>query len=173
MAGQWRAGVDDGPFRLPAAAGAVLMGMASSVTREITIAAPHEKVFDIICDYARYPEFVPSVKRSRPVRKGSEVDVEFEIDLGVKTIRYVLRHVEERPRRVSWSLVSSEWMKISNGSWDLTPEGEQTRARYTVEVQVSKPMLVPQSLVDKVTDQLTRVQLPRLMEAFKHRAESA
>ncbi len=146
--------------------------MAASVTREITIGVPPEKLFDVIADYARYPEFVPSVKTCRPRRTGSTVDVEFELDLGVKTIRYTLRHVEERPRKVSWSLVASDWMKVSNGSWELVPEGEQgTRARYTVEIQIAKPALIPQALVDRVTDQLTKVQLPRTLEAFKARAE--
>ncbi len=146
--------------------------MASRITREITIAVPPEKLFDVIADYARYPEFVPSLKSCRPKRTGgSTVDVEFELDLGVKTIRYTLRHQEERPRTVSWSLLASDWMKVSNGSWELIPEGGQTRARYTVEIQVSKPALIPQLLVDRVTDQLTRVQLPRTLEAFKARAE--
>jgi coenzyme Q-binding protein COQ10 len=145
--------------------------MASRVTREITVAVPPEKLFEVIADYARYPEFVPSVKSCRPKRTGTTVDVEFELDLGVKTIRYTLRHQEDRPRTVCWSLVASDWMKVSNGSWELSPEGGQTRARYTVEIQVAKPVLIPQALVDRVTDQLTRVQLPRTLEAFKLRAE--
>jgi ribosome-associated toxin RatA of RatAB toxin-antitoxin module len=145
--------------------------MASSIAREITIAVPPDKVFDVIADYARYPEFVPAVRACRPKRMGSTVEVEFELDLGVKTIRYTLRHIEERPHRISWSLVSSDWMKVSNGSWELFPEGEQTRARYTVEIQIAKPALIPQALVDRVSDQLTRVQLPRTLDAFKMRAE--
>ena len=83
----------------------------------------------------------------------------------------MLRHEEERPRRVSWSLVSGEVLKISNGSWVLTPEGERTRARYSVDIQVSRPPLVPQALLDRMSDQMTRVQLPRTLEAFKARAE--
>lgn len=145
--------------------------MASRITREITIAASPEKLFDVIADYARYPEFVPSVRACRPKRSGGTVEVEIELDLGVKVIRYALRHVEERPRRVSWSLVSGEWMKVSNGSWELTPQGDGTLARYTVEIQIAKPALIPQALVDRVTDELTRVQLPRTLEAFKTRAE--
>ncbi len=145
--------------------------MASSITREITIAVPPAKLFDVIADYGRYPEFVPAVKSCRVRRTGSTVDVDFELDLGVKTIRYTLRHLEERPQKVSWSLLASDWMKVSNGSWELFPEGQATRARYTVEIQISKPMLIPQALVDRVTDQLTRVQLPKTLEAFKGRAE--
>jgi coenzyme Q-binding protein COQ10 len=145
--------------------------MAPSITREITIAVAPEKLFDVIADYDRYPEFVPSVKSCRATRTGATVDVEFELDLGVKTIRYTLRHREDRPRSVCWSLLASDWMKVSNGSWELIPEGGHTRARYTVEIQISKPAFIPQVLVDKVTEQLTRVQLPRTLEAFKERAE--
>lgn len=147
--------------------------MASTVSREITVAVPPERLYEIIVDYARYPEFLPTVKACRPgSRSGAAVDVEFELDLGVKRIRYTLRHVEEPARRVSWSLVSGEWMKVSNGSWELTPEGAGTRARYALEIQIAKPTLVPQALVDRVSDELTRIQLPKTLEAFKARAEN-
>ncbi len=147
--------------------------MAHSVTREIVIEVPRDALFDIIVEYERYPEFVPSVRGCRVVgRAGPEVDCEYEVDLGVKRIRYVLRHVEERPARLTWSLVGGEWMKVSNGAWDLAEEDGLTRARYTVEVQIARPPLVPQSLVDRLTDELTRVQLPRTLAAFKQRAEA-
>ncbi len=145
--------------------------MARSVTREIVIGVAPEALFDVIADYGRYPEFVPAVKACRPRRNGNVVDVDYEIDLGVKTIRYTLRHVEERPLRVTWSLLSGDWMKVSNGAWELVDEGGKTRARYTVEVQVAKPPLVPQAFVDRLSDELTRVQLPRTLDAFRTRAE--
>ncbi len=146
--------------------------MANSVSREILIQVPPSKLYEIITDYDRYPEFVPAVKACHARRTGSTVDVEYELDLGVKKIKYVLRHVEEPPHRVTWSLVSGNWMKVSTGSWELSLEGGATRARYTVAIQVAKPPLVPQSVVDRVSDELTRVQLPRTLEAFKARAEA-
>ena len=143
----------------------------AAVTKEIVIDVPVERFYDLVVDYERYPEFVPAVKTCRPRREGGAVDVYYEVDLGLKTLRYTLRHVEERPRRVTWSLVSGEMMKISNGSWDLSDAGGRTRALYTVEIQVTRPPLVPQALVDRVSDELTKVQLPRTLDAFKHRAE--
>jgi hypothetical protein len=62
-------------------------------------------------------------------------------------------------------------MKVSNGSWELTEEKGRTRAVYSVEIQIARPPLVPQALVDRVSDELTRVQLPRTLDAFKARAE--
>jgi coenzyme Q-binding protein COQ10 len=145
--------------------------MSSSLSKEMLVDVPLERFYDLVVDYARYPEFVPSVKACRVKAGGAHKDVEYELDLGIKRIRYTLRHVEERPFRVAWSLVGGDMMKVSNGSWELRDENGKTRARYTVEVQVSKPPLIPQAIVDRVSDELTRVQLPRTLEAFKARAE--
>lgn len=147
--------------------------MSSSVSKDVLVACAPERFFDLVVDFARYPEFVPGVKgaRPKPAAPGGPIDVEYEVDLGIKTIRYVLRHILDRPRRVSWSLESGDWMKVSNGSWDLAPEAGGTRARYAVEIQIAKPPLVPQIVIDRVTDELTKVQLPRMLTAFKQRAE--
>ncbi len=145
--------------------------MAKAVSKEVVIDVPPDRFFQLLLDYERYPEFVPNLKACRVKAAGPPRDVEYELDLGIRRIRYVLRHREEPPRRISWSLVSGDMMKVSNGSWELSDEGGRTRARYTVEIQVAKPPLIPQMVVDKVSDELTRVQLPRTLEAFKRRAE--
>ena len=62
-------------------------------------------------------------------------------------------------------------LKVSNGSWELAEEDGKTRAVYSVEIQIARPPLVPQALVDRVSDELTRVQLPKTSDAFKARAE--
>ena len=141
------------------------------VTREVLVEVPVERFYDIVVDYERYPEFVPGIRRCR-VRDGKgEKLVEYELDLGIRRIKYVLRHEEQRPRRVSWSLVSGDMLKRSEGSWDLSEEKGKTRAVYSVDIQIARPPLVPQALVDRVSDELTRVQLPKTIEAFKARAE--
>jgi coenzyme Q-binding protein COQ10 len=145
--------------------------MTELVSQEVIVDAPIERLYDVIVDYARYPEFVPGIRGCRVVSTDPEKRVEYELDLGVKRLRYTLRHVEERPRKVTWSLVSGEMMKVSNGSWELTPDGEKTRARYSVEVRIAKPPLVPQVVVDKMSDELNKVALPRNLAAFKARAE--
>jgi coenzyme Q-binding protein COQ10 len=150
--------------------------MSHAASKEIVIDVPRERFFDVLLDYERYPEFVPKLKACRVLKvEARHRDVEYELDLGVlgmgRRIRYVLRHVEERPRRLSWSLVRGDMMKVSNGSWELSDEGGKTRARYSVEVQIQKPPLVPQSVVDAISDQMTRSSLPGNLEAFKARAE--
>ena len=141
------------------------------VTKQVLVDVPIERFYDVVVDYARYPEFVPGIRRCRVRDGGGERQVEYELDLGIRRIKYVLRHEEQRPRRVSWSLVTGDMLKISNGSWELAEEDGKTRAVYSVEIQIARPPLVPQALVDRVSDELTRVQLPKTIEAFKARAE--
>jgi coenzyme Q-binding protein COQ10 len=141
------------------------------VTKQVVIDTPVERFFDLVVDYERYPEFVPGIQACRVRNGGPEKHVEYELDLGVKRLRYVLRMEETRPRRVAWSLVSGDLMKVSNGSWDLADEQGRTRALYSVEIQIARPPLVPQALITRVSDELTKVQLPRTLDAFKTRAE--
>ncbi|HEY7726266.1 MAG TPA: SRPBCC family protein [Anaeromyxobacteraceae bacterium] len=141
------------------------------VSREVLVEVPPERFYAVVRDFARYPEFVPTVKSCRERRVADAVEVDYELDLGLKTVRYTLRLAEDPPLRMSWTLLRSDWMSVSSGSWELAGEGGRTRAVYAVDIQVRKPPLVPQSLVDRITDELTRVQLPRMLEAFKRRAE--
>jgi ribosome-associated toxin RatA of RatAB toxin-antitoxin module len=146
--------------------------MSSKVSKEMVVDVPVERFWEVVADYEAYSGFVPSVKRTRVVHVEKGVkDVEYEVDLGVKTIKYTLRHLEQAPTKMTWSLVKGDMMKVSNGAWELSNHAGKTLARYTVEVQVQKPPLVPQSIVDRMSDELTKVQLPRTLEAFKTRAE--
>ena len=139
----------------------------AGATRSVVIAAPPERVFEIIVDYDRYAEFLSEVKEARSSdRRGNEVDVHYGIDL-VKRIHYTLHMIEERPRSVRWTFVRGEVMRDNSGSWTLepTPEG-MTRATYTIEVGVGP--LVPRAIVNALVDQ----SLPKMLEAFKKRAEA-
>ncbi|MBZ4333344.1 SRPBCC family protein [Corallococcus interemptor] len=139
----------------------------AGATRTITINAPVEKVFDVITNYDRYGEFLPEVKKiSTSQRQGNTVQVHYEVDV-VKRIRYTIRVTEERPKRMSWTFVEGEVMKDNKGSWTLEPEGEgKTRATYNVEMALGA--LIPKAIINT----LTETQLPKMLEAFKRRAEA-
>ncbi|NTX01900.1 MULTISPECIES: type II toxin-antitoxin system RatA family toxin [Myxococcus] len=136
-------------------------------SRTIVINAPIEKVFDVITQYERYPEFLSEVKETRTAnRKDNTVDVHYKVDV-MKTVRYSIRVVEERPRRMSWTFIEGEVMKDNKGSWVLEPEGEgKTRATYNVEMALG--LLVPKAVVNALVD----TSLPKMLEAFKRRAEA-
>jgi len=137
-------------------------------TRAVVINTPVEKVFAVIKDYERYPEFLPEVKSTRiSNRQGDEVDVQYEVDV-LKKIRYTLRLKEEPPSRISWTFVEGELMRDNRGHWLLEDlGGGKTRATYNIEMQLGP--LVPKSIVNVLVDS----SLPKMLEAFKKRAESA
>lgn len=136
--------------------------------RSIVINAPRETVFDVIADFDRYAEFLPEVKRiSTSNRQGNQVDVAYEVDV-IKTIKYVLRVTLERPGRLSWAFVKGEMMKDNKGSWVLEEVSpSQTRATYTLEMALGP--LVPKAIVNTLAES----QLPKMLDAFKARAEAA
>ncbi len=139
----------------------------AGATQSIVINAPVEKVFDTIIQYEKYREFLTEVKEVRTSnRRGNEVDVHYKVDV-IKTIKYTIRSKEERPNRISWSFVNGEFMKDNKGSWVLEPAGEgKTKATYNVEMALGA--LVPKSVVNK----LVETSLPKMLEAFKRRAEA-
>ena len=138
-------------------------------SRSIVVNAPQEKVFDIIINYDRYPQWLTEVKKIRTSdRKGNEVKIHYEVDFKIKTIRYTILAREERPQRMSWSFVEGEVMKDNKGSWVLEPEGEgRTKVTYSVDVTVGP--LVPKSILNALVDQ----SLPKMLEAVKRQAEGA
>lgn len=136
-------------------------------TRTIVINAPVEKVFDVITQYERYPEFLPEVKEVRAAnRQGNTLELHYKVEV-MKTVRYSIRVTEERPRRMVWTFIEGEVMKDNKGSWVLEPEGEgKTRATYTVEMALG--LLVPKAVVNALVD----TSLPKMLDAFKRRAEA-
>lgn len=137
-------------------------------TRAVVINTPMEKVFAVIKDYERYPEFLPEVKSTRiSNRQGDEVNVHYEVDV-LKKIRYTLRLKEEPPSRISWTFVEGDLMRDNRGHWLLEDlGGGKTRATYNIEMKLGP--LVPKSIVNALVDS----SLPKMLEAFKKRAESA
>jgi len=136
-------------------------------TRSIVINASVEKCFAIISDYERYPEFLPEVKRIKTAnRRGAEVDLHYEAEV-IKMIKYAVHIHEEKPTKVSWTLIDGEFMKDNRGGWVLEPLADgTTKATYNIAVEVG--LLVPKTIVNALVD----TQLPRLLENFKKRIES-
>lgn len=136
-------------------------------TRTIEVAAPVERVYQVVTDYEQYPKFLPEVKAVRVTdRQNGGVTVHYQVQL-IKSVRYTVRMAEEQPSRVGWSFVEGEVMKDNRGEWRLEPLGPgRTRVTYTVEMKFGA--LVPRA----ITDKLVETSLPSMLDAFRRRAES-
>jgi coenzyme Q-binding protein COQ10 len=140
--------------------------------RSIEIHASPEKIFEVVQDYPKYPEFIPELKRVSVLRKqGNSQDVEFEVELALplgikKRIRYSLAFTADPPNGVRWRLIDGEVLKGNTGSWSFRALGEnRTEAVYTIELSFGA--LVPKAVSNFLADQ----SLPKLLSQYKARAE--
>lgn len=138
----------------------------AGATHNVTVNVPRDRFFDVICDYERYPEFLPDMKIVKIVqRDGDVVDVHFTLNM-IKELRYTLRLTERPKQGLDWVLLEGPF-KRNEGGWSLadTPDGG-TDASYTIEVSVG--VFLPGTLVNKLVGQT----LPATLAAFKSRAEA-
>ena len=140
----------------------------AQASRSVTVNVPPEKLFDVITDYEKYPEFLPEVKKVKlEGGQGAIKEVTYQVDIKAKVITYTLKHTAERPTKLSWTMVKGEMMKGNDGSWTLEPDGKGgTNATYSIDLKLSS--LVP-SFIEKA---LAEQSLPTLLANFKKRAES-
>ena len=133
---------------------------------QVLINAAVERVFDVIVDYTRYPEFLPETKTARLLSRHDGVAVvRFDVELIVR-VSYTLRLVEDPPFKVTWTLAESKMIALNSGSWRLEPVGESTRATYGLEVKLAG--MIPKS----VSSRLMGTTLPHTLDRFKARAEA-
>ncbi|HWE25696.1 MAG TPA: SRPBCC family protein [Myxococcales bacterium] len=140
----------------------------ASARRSIEVDVPPDRFFEVVRDYARYPEFLPEVKAVRVgPRTGNSVEVTYRLDARIKLIEFTLLHVETRPSRIEWRLVRGDLMKRDEGRWTLDPTpGGGTTATYAIELELLPR--VPRGLEKALAEQ----GLPAMLANFKSRAES-
>jgi coenzyme Q-binding protein COQ10 len=140
----------------------------AQASKSITINVPPEKLFDVISDYEKYPEFLPEVKQVKiEGGQGAIKEVTYRVDIKAKVITYTLKHTADRPSKLSWTMVKGEMMKGNDGAWTLKPGGQPgtTDATYSIDLKLSS--LVP-GFIEKA---LAEQSLPGLLTNFKARAE--
>jgi uncharacterized membrane protein len=121
--------------------------MADTSTQSIVIAAPPDQVAAVICDFARYPEWVNAAKSVDVVEEyedGYAAKVRFVLDAGVASDEYTLAYeYAEDISRIEWHLVEpSKMQKQQDGSYDITDNGDGTSTvTYTLSVELAIGML--------------------------------
>jgi len=140
----------------------------SSVSFE-TFASPDE-LREVILDMAKYPEFLPEVKKVVVhERSDTAAKVSFYVEVNVAGMEVKTEYTcayTIGEREITWTLDSSPDLTQNDGSWKLeeTEDGE-TIAHYESELVTSLP--IPAELQKIFADQ----EMPKLMERFRDRVE--
>jgi len=94
------------------------------------IDATPEECFAAIVDFAAYPDWSSAISACN-VREYDENGrarvVEFELDMRIKMIRYVLAYRAEPPHKLEWSLVEGDLAGVE-GSYHFEASGPRTNA---------------------------------------------
>jgi len=148
--------------------------MADTSTQSITIAAPPDRVAAVICDFARYPEWVAATKQVEILEEyedGYASKVRFVLDAGVLADEYTLSYeYADDLSRIEWRLVEpSKMQKDQRGSYDIVDNGDGTSTvTYTLSVELAIGMLgMFKRKAEKVIMDTALNELKRRVEALE------
>jgi len=134
---------------------------------EILIDAPPERVWPLLWDVARYPEFLTDVIETA-VEAASEREIVAWFDIRFfRTLRFRLRLVGEPYRSVSWTLVEGDGLTRVAGSWRVeagAAGGVVLRYHLVVAIDVPVPDAIARRLID--------FNLPTALRQIRARAET-
>jgi coenzyme Q-binding protein COQ10 len=132
---------------------------------------PADKMFDLVADVERYPEFVPlcqslRVRRRTSGRDGSEVLL-CDMAVGYRAIRekFTSRVALDRPRsQIRVEYVEGPFSYLDN-TWDFVDEGQGSRVEFFIDYEFRSRILA--TLMGSMFD----VAFKRFTQAFEARAE--
>jgi ribosome-associated toxin RatA of RatAB toxin-antitoxin module len=138
------------------------------VKRSALIAEAPSKMFALINDIERYPEFVPGCSAARIVsRSDSEVVATLNIRRGPLRAEFTTRNLLDPDRRVLMQFVSGPF-RVLEGLWTLTPLGE-LGCRVELEMRFEFANRFAGALFEPLFEDTTA----SLVDAFVRRAREA
>ena len=118
--------------------------MTDSASETITIAAPAARVWEIIADIERYPEWVDDVTEARVVERdadGRPVDVEFRASALGRSTHYTLRYdYADAPNALRWTMLSGDIQRSIDGAYILNSADDATEVRYDLAIELVVPL---------------------------------
>lgn len=139
--------------------------MASAERKEI-YPVSLEQFYRSILDFENYPNFISSISKVEVREKtASSAKLYFEVEM-IKKVHYEISlnfsiNEAKNQAKMSWTLDSSPFFKLNNGSWDLqakSPSSVQAFYKLELDFVFPVPGLLLRGLVAKA--------LPQAMEDF-------
>ncbi len=139
----------------------------ASASRTEVIDVDINKLYDVLVDYEKYPEFVDGVSGIKVLAKDEKTaKVEYNLNM-IKSFKYTINLKQERPSRLSWTLDSGDLFKKNDGEWKLKDLGNgKTEVTYSLDLDFK--MFAPSSILSALTEK----NLPTMMNSFFKRAKA-
>lgn len=144
--------------------------MAESASETTTIAASRDRIWEIVTDVERYPEWARDIKDVTVHQRddaGRPLEVEFRASALGRSTHYTLRYdYSQAPDVLAWSLLRGDIMRTSDGSYvfrDSDTNGTQVRYDLVIELAIPLPGFVKRR---------AEVRILHTLRELKDRAES-
>ena len=143
-----------------------------TVTSEITIAAPVERVYDIARDIERFPQFMEDVDEVEILERTEERQVS-RWAAAVKEFNRQIKWTEEdfwnaEERSCEFNMLEGDFSEYS-GTWSFVPEGEGTKATLVVNYAYNVPLIG--ALIQSILHKKTQQNCDAMLAAIKAEAE--
>jgi ribosome-associated toxin RatA of RatAB toxin-antitoxin module len=116
--------------------------MATSDSREVVIEATPEEILDVIADVEATPSWSPQYQKAEILDSypdGRPKQVKMTIKAAGLTDEQVIEYTWTDDK-VSWTLVSAGQLKAQDASYTLTPDGEKTKVKFDMAIDLSVPL---------------------------------
>lgn len=116
--------------------------MATRDSREVVIEATPEQILDVIADVEATPSWSPQYQQADVLERfedGRPKKVKMKVKAAGLSDEQVLEYTWGSDK-VTWTLVSAGQLKAQDAGYTLTPEGDATRVRFDMAIELSVPM---------------------------------
>ena len=119
-------------------------------THQTTLSASPEDAFAAMTDYEGLPEWQGPLKRCDVLSRyddGLARDVEYEIDVKLRSVTYRLRHSYDRPKEIGSEYLGGDF-NCFEGRWRFEPDGGG-RTRVHLDLRIDPGLPIP-GLIQKM-----------------------
>lgn len=116
--------------------------MGERVSDDIVVAASPEQVWSVIDDLEAYTQWAEGVEDVDVQGRGDDgrpTRASFKVDAKVLQVSYTLTYTYGEDN-VTWELVEGEQINQLDGEYRVTPDGDGSHVRYTLEVDFDIPL---------------------------------
>jgi ribosome-associated toxin RatA of RatAB toxin-antitoxin module len=116
--------------------------MATSDSREVVIEASPEEILNVIADVESTPTWSPQYQ-SAEVLEAYDNGRPKRVKMKIKTAGISDEQIVDYTWAgdvVSWTLVSAGQLKAQDASYTLTPDGDRTKVRFAITIDLSIPL---------------------------------
>ena len=118
--------------------------MADQATQSMRVQAPLATIFEVLCDFERYPLWARDLKEATVLTRDDEgrgLDVRYRAAAMGRSSSYTLRYdYSNSPKRLAWRLLEGDIMRVLDGAYEFDEVDDGTEITYHLEVDLIVPL---------------------------------